>query len=163
MRGTAPITVAAREIASAAAITAAAPESKGNFAWEQDEHKTYESNDKFFHDVSFSSFFYCFLGGLPFAVGSAPDEASGCGCANGMGFALAAFADANVSGGTAASSCQSESTKVWRNRSGSSRYVAWSNRGSLSSAPIHACINTPWSIYATMSVVVPPTTFDCPM
>src|SRR5205823_3555244 len=63
----------------------------------------------------------CGFVGLPFAGGSAPGEGSGCGWANGMGFALAAFDDQKLSAGTVGSSCQSERIKLWRSRSGSSR------------------------------------------
>ena len=51
----------------------------------------------------------------------------------------------------------------WRSREGSSRYTARILRGSLSSAPIQICANTVSLTYATMSVVVPPTTSDWPM
>jgi hypothetical protein len=52
MGRTATIAVAAREITSAAAVTAATPEGEGNLGWQQDDHNTYESNDDFFHDIS---------------------------------------------------------------------------------------------------------------
>src|SRR5207247_10545117 len=100
--------------------------------------------------------------GLPAVNGFTP-LGGGAGAANAMRPAACAFAETNVSGETAASSCQFESSSSWRSASGSARYVARIRRGSLSSAPIQICRNTSLLAHATMSVFVPPITDDGPM
>jgi hypothetical protein len=55
---TAAITVATREIASTATITAATAKPQGNLRWEQRDDNTCQHGNDFFHDVSLSGSFY---------------------------------------------------------------------------------------------------------
>src|SRR6266481_248339 len=127
---------------------------------ERRDQKTYEAGDDPLHGVPL-------LGGCwegpPFAGGLSPGGSFGSGGANGMRGAAAAFDEVRTPGGTSRSSHQLESSIWWRICDRSSWYTARSIRGSLSSAPIQICTNTLSLAYATMSVVVPPTTWDCPM
>src|SRR6266478_5181861 len=127
---------------------------------ERRDQKTYEAGDDPLHGVPL-------LGGgwegPPFAGGLSPGGSFGSGGANGMRGAAAALDDVKTPGGTSRSSHQLESSIWWRICDRSARYTARSIRGSLSSVPIQICTNTASLAYATMSVVVPPTTWDCPM
>src|SRR5512143_3895284 len=100
--------------------------------------------------------------GLPGAGGFNPGGGAA-GWLNSMCLAALALEDVNASAAVGGLSFQWESSNWWRSRCGSARYTARTNRGNLSSAPIQICTNTSLSAYATMSVVVPPTTLDCPM
>src|SRR4029453_4848355 len=99
-----------------------------------------------------------------FVRGLTPGGSAGrSGRANGMGLAAAALDDANASAATAGSSCQLDNSTWLRRCCGSAWNTARTIRGSLSSAPIQICSNTQLLAIATMSVVVPPTTWDWPM
>src|SRR5437868_6789237 len=87
----------------------------------------------------------------------------GFGAAKAIFFAFAAFSAAKASAAITGSSFQFDSSTWWRSCNGSPRNTARILRGSLSSAPIQICMKS-WSLaIATISVVVPPTTFDWPM
>src|SRR5580704_7302546 len=132
----------------------------GRPAEKQCEYQGYQTKQNLSHDLSL--LVHGFLGAFDLAEGMVPDAACVLISANGMRFALAAFESAKVSGGTVRSSCQLENSTWLRKRSGSSRKIARTIWGSLSSVPIHNWMNTPLSTYATISVVVPATTWDWP-
>src|SRR5206468_3386916 len=111
----------------------------GGSTCKRGDQQTHEDDGDRIHDVRLP---HWVLEGAPSAVGL--DGGAGSGWENGMRLALVALADAKAPAGTERPSCQLENSTWWRNCNGSLAKTARDIRGSLSSAPIQICTNTPW-------------------